>query len=242
MSKGFDDNRFSEKSDHRRKPPVILFIGSPLVFSDWILRVAVSEAGGIDVRHHPDVASAGLAQLAGEVTLRMVVVEEAQADELAERMELLRGLDAATYWAVAYHDRDRARRILAQRRNGGPLRDVRLLPMNVPVGVWASVFRLTLWGDFFVPCELLPMGAEAAADPEERDAGLSVSAAGLTRRETEVLDLVAQGGQNKVIADRLGLSEHTVKLHIHRIISKVGVRNRTAAANWYLSGRRGVRE
>ncbi|MFN7051004.1 MAG: peptidoglycan-binding domain-containing protein, partial [Gemmobacter sp.] len=39
-------------------------------------------------RHHPEVASAGLAQLAGEVTLRMVVVEEAQADVLAERMEL----------------------------------------------------------------------------------------------------------------------------------------------------------
>ncbi|MEM9634014.1 MAG: LuxR C-terminal-related transcriptional regulator, partial [Pseudomonadota bacterium] len=35
-------------------------------------------------------------------------------------------------------------------------------------------------------------------------------------------------------ADRLSLSEHTIKLHIHHIISKLGVSNRTEAAAIYL--------
>ncbi|WP_255553396.1 response regulator transcription factor [Maritimibacter sp. DP1N21-5] len=55
----------------------------------------------------------------------------------------------------------------------------------------------------------------------------------LTPRETEVLKLVASGQPNKVIARDLDVSCHTVKLHIHRIIAKLGVNNRTEAAVWY---------
>ncbi|MDN3722302.1 helix-turn-helix transcriptional regulator [Roseibium salinum] len=44
----------------------------------------------------------------------------------------------------------------------------------------------------------------------------------LTPRENEVLALIAQGLQNKNIAAALRLSEHTIKLHIHHIISKMG--------------------
>ena len=51
----------------------------------------------------------------------------------------------------------------------------------------------------------------------------------------EILPLIARGEQNKTIADKLGLSVHTVKLHSHNIFSKLGVSNRTGAANWYLS-------
>ena len=57
----------------------------------------------------------------------------------------------------------------------------------------------------------------------------------LTPREMEILALIARGEQNKAIAGKLGLSVHTVKLHSHNIFSKLGVSNRTEAANWYLS-------
>ncbi len=51
-----------------------------------------------------------------------------------------------------------------------------------------------------------------------------------------MLHLAAKGGQrNKVIANALGVSEHTVKLHIHHIIAKLGVANRTEAANRYMA-------
>jgi NarL family two-component system response regulator YdfI len=51
----------------------------------------------------------------------------------------------------------------------------------------------------------------------------------LTRREIDVLELLAQGMPNKEIARRLIISEHTVKYHISSIYSKFGVNNRTEA-------------
>ena len=60
----------------------------------------------------------------------------------------------------------------------------------------------------------------------------------LTGRETEVLQLLAQGLANKQIALQLGISEHTVKFHVSGIYTKLGVTNRTAAVR--LGVRRGL--
>ena len=51
----------------------------------------------------------------------------------------------------------------------------------------------------------------------------------LTERETEILRLVATGTSNKIIADRLHLSEATVKGHMKNILSKLGANDRTHA-------------
>lgn len=51
----------------------------------------------------------------------------------------------------------------------------------------------------------------------------------LTARERGVLDLLSQGLPNKLIAQRLQISEHTVKFHISSIYTKLGVSNRTEA-------------
>jgi DNA-binding CsgD family transcriptional regulator len=53
--------------------------------------------------------------------------------------------------------------------------------------------------------------------------------AGLTRREREILDLVADGHANAEIAARLWLSTGTVRIHLQHIYEKLGVGNRTAA-------------
>ena len=55
---------------------------------------------------------------------------------------------------------------------------------------------------------------------------------GLTRRESEVLDLIAQGRSNAQIARALRITEQTVKGHLWRLYRKLGVSNRTAAARW----------
>jgi LuxR family maltose regulon positive regulatory protein len=60
----------------------------------------------------------------------------------------------------------------------------------------------------------------------------------LSRRELEVLDLVAQGRTNREIAARLVLSEHTVNRHVANILRKLGLTSRTAAAT--LAGRHGL--
>jgi DNA-binding NarL/FixJ family response regulator len=57
----------------------------------------------------------------------------------------------------------------------------------------------------------------------------SQPAEGLTARETEVLSLLAEGLSNKVIAARLGISEHTAKFHVNAILSKLGAESRAAA-------------
>jgi DNA-binding NarL/FixJ family response regulator len=58
----------------------------------------------------------------------------------------------------------------------------------------------------------------------------------LTDREREILDLVAAGHPNKVIALRLGIAEKTVKNHLSRIFQAIGVSDRTQAALWVRRG------
>jgi DNA-binding NarL/FixJ family response regulator len=61
-------------------------------------------------------------------------------------------------------------------------------------------------------------------------AGVRRPAEVLTARETEVLRVLATGASNKEIAERLFLSEGTVKNHVSRILNRLGLRDRTQAA------------
>lgn len=60
----------------------------------------------------------------------------------------------------------------------------------------------------------------------------------LSERELEVLDVIAEGLSNKLIAHRLGISEHTVKTHVASILAKLGAASRTEAVS--LAIRRGL--
>jgi two-component system, NarL family, response regulator len=60
----------------------------------------------------------------------------------------------------------------------------------------------------------------------------------LTSREIEVLQLVAEGLRNQEVADSLGLSLNTVKVHVNRILEKLGAQDRTEAVTRAL--RRGL--
>ncbi len=70
----------------------------------------------------------------------------------------------------------------------------------------------------FVPAAVHARGAAADVPADE-----------LTHRETEVLQLLAEGLPNKQIARRLGLSEHTVKFHVDSILGKLDAHSRTEA-------------
>jgi len=51
----------------------------------------------------------------------------------------------------------------------------------------------------------------------------------LTERERQVVQLLAEGLSNKLIADRLGISDHTAKFHVNGVMMKLGASTRTEA-------------
>jgi DNA-binding NarL/FixJ family response regulator len=78
---------------------------------------------------------------------------------------------------------------------------------------------------------------EVPLDPKAARALLSARRApgpadALSDREREVLALVAKGLPNKLIAQRLGISEKTVKAHLTSVYRQIGVTDRTQAALW----------
>ncbi len=85
------------------------------------------------------------------------------------------------------------------------------------VALQAAAQGLMVWDGVFAA----PMMAEPTDTPA--DASL------LTPREHEVLQLLAEGFPNKIVADRLRISEHTVKFHVNAIMGKLGAQSRTEA-------------
>lgn len=57
----------------------------------------------------------------------------------------------------------------------------------------------------------------------------------LSRRERQVLGLVARGRSNKEIGEALHISPHTVKTHLYKIYKKINVSNRMEASIWLMS-------
>ena len=72
-------------------------------------------------------------------------------------------------------------------------------------------------GNKRIPPEIAAELADHAADDQ------------LTPREIEVLRLVAAGNANKIVADRLSITEETVKAHVKNILSKLDANDRTHA-------------
>jgi two-component system nitrate/nitrite response regulator NarL len=100
--------------------------------------------------------------------------------------------------------------------------------------------------DELVQCILVVAGGREWLPPSLIDAAVKREAArqsvsthlaqSLTCRERQIVVLVAEGLSNKEMCRRLGLSEGTVKIHLHNIYEKVGVNNRTALAAMAVAG------
>jgi DNA-binding NarL/FixJ family response regulator len=111
----------------------------------------------------------------------------------------------------------------------------------LPRNVGADALQAAVWAAARGLITLDPAlaGGLLRGDPEETSA--PVEAGGvqdLTAREREVLQLVAMGLANKMIAARLGISEHTVKFHVAAILTKLNAGSRTEAV--HVGARRGL--
>jgi DNA-binding NarL/FixJ family response regulator len=99
------------------------------------------------------------------------------------------------------------------------------LPKTFEPHMILAAVRLMLSGAIYVPPDALTDSGETG-----RGAPAPGGSASLTPRELEVLRLLSKGSANKEIAREIGVAEVTVKLHTRRILEKLGVRNRAAAA------------
>ena len=91
------------------------------------------------------------------------------------------------------------------------------------LGIWLGL-KLTRTQERIVVKEVpVPAGEPFIADDKKREN------LGITRRELEILELIAQGMSNREIADKLYVSENTVKTHSSRVFDKLGARRRTQA-------------
>ena len=88
---------------------------------------------------------------------------------------------------------------------------------NMPPSELLDVIRLVHAGKKRIPPEIASQLAEHMADEA------------LTEREVEVLQQVAGGNKNRDIANKLFISEETVKVHIKHIMEKLGAADRTQA-------------
>ena len=96
----------------------------------------------------------------------------------------------------------------------------------VVFGIWLGI-KLTKPREKIVLREVLvPSDAAPATFTLNQ---VQLDALGITPRELEILSLIAEGLSNREIADRLFVSENTVKTHCSRAFDKLGARRRTQA-------------
>lgn len=91
------------------------------------------------------------------------------------------------------------------------------------VGIWLGL-KLTRKKEVIVLKEVPAPASEPFALNEARLKDL-----GITKRELEILELIAQGMSNREIAEKLFVSENTVKTHSSRLFDKLSAKRRTQA-------------
>ncbi|MEI4260941.1 helix-turn-helix transcriptional regulator [Roseovarius sp. D0-M9] len=218
-----------------------IFIGSALCFSDIAIKLANEEITCITFQRLPTLADLSALDDAAAAEVRLIVVYEGMLDDLQVAIPSLKQKFPQAFMALAYRNRAAALRLIREACDHPCSRDVGFLPMGVEMDCWLSVLRLLVWGERYVPANLIDNAREAPAPatpstPNGQDRSHNAQQeVHLTAREREVLRAAAAGKPNKIIAEDLSLSQHTVKLHMHHIIAKLGVSNRTEATLWYLS-------
>lgn len=101
------------------------------------------------------------------------------------------------------------------------------IPKNLSKEVIHAALELVLLGGSYFPTDVL---VSKRGDEKK--------SLGLTSRQEQVLDLAVKGIANKVIAEELGISDGTVKAHLHNAYKALAVTNRTEAAAYLLNNNR----
>lgn len=197
------------------------------------------------VDDHP-LLRQGVAALAGDETDMQLVAEASNGREAVEQFRRFRpdvtlmdlqmpemnGIDAMTAIRAEFPDA----RFIVLTTYTGDVQVLRALKAGARAYLLKSLLRKELLdtiravhaGQKRIPPEIAAQLADHAADDS------------LTAREIDVLSLIATGLANKIVADKLDITEETVKGHVKNILSKLGANDRTHAVTIAL--KRGIIE
>jgi two-component system nitrate/nitrite response regulator NarL len=95
--------------------------------------------------------------------------------------------------------------------------------------------QLVMLGEKVFPTDLVTLlikGTPTTPRGGRRNVSEAVKERGLSERELQILQCLAQGDSNKSIANRLEITEATVKVHVKSLLRKIQANNRTQAAIW----------
>jgi DNA-binding NarL/FixJ family response regulator len=195
------------------------------IFSDGLRRIIATDASLVRVALPPDMPiEAALASAATDVLLLDVRIENAH--ELCERLQKADHHPSVILVQVPV-DAAAATHALATGARGILQHSAK--PEDVPMAIH-TVARGQVWAPrhIIVAAWLQTLNATAG----KRDTRPNI-AAHLTSRELEVLHHAAAGLGNRELAERLAISEATVKVHLTRVFQKLGLRGRARLAAIY---------
>lgn len=203
--------------------PSVLFVGKSSNFSPRLIAATGQDLDDVQLSVVPDPDFLTDFAATQDRAPNLVVMDEQTLGSLTDgQLEQLNALHW-TALALAYNSIGYAatsyRTVLAP-RNGS------VFALNMRLDLWVTILRLILHGGVYV-CPHVVHHAPPPVPDGDDGARLDIT---LTPRQREVMKLVSEGRCNKEIAATLGLSEHTVKLHLHNANRRLGASNRTEAA------------
>jgi DNA-binding NarL/FixJ family response regulator len=168
--------------------------------------------------------------LAQDLLGRALAMSGREAAAIARLEEAIAGARAIEYRAGEWRSLARIGALFEQRGDGRRARDAVAAAGAVLDAIAASLLDGALREAFLgasLVASVLARRSPAPATPA-RQAG--ARPAGLTRRECEVIALIARGYTNRAIAERLVISEKTAEIHVGNILGKLGYSSRAQAA------------
>ena len=148
------------------------------------------------------------------------------------RMPEMNGIDAMT---AILHDFPQARFVILTTYNG----DVEIV-RALKAGAQSYLLKVHLRKELFDTIRAVHQGRKRISSEIASQIANHTAESPLSAREIEVLQLIASGNANKLVADKLSISEDTVKGHVKSILSKLGAQDRTHAVT--IAVKRGIIE
>ena len=185
--------------------------------SSFDARNEVSSVGELDFFDDDDAPELILFELRGDIA------------ELVQDLQQLKEALPGTPVVVLTDERDP--RTLAACLNAGA---EAFLLKDISLEALIHSLKLAMLGQKVMPTELAMALINGAAGVQPVD-GRSIAHYGLSDREMEILRCLVNGDANKVIANRLEITEATVKVHMKSLLRKIKAANRTQAAIWALN-------